>query len=528
MTKNFSFFMGLLMILAIFVCPVIAQPPSSDSEIRDKVQDSQEDAPGKVGSKKETQNSVVLETPSEEAVKTSVINPEAVVDALAEPEKSGSAAETRESEPQIVIDSDNSLMTLNLFDVDIREALSALAMEREINIAAAKDVSGKVSVHLYEVHLNEALEAITLAGGFSYNKQGDLYYVYKPKAAVDPQARSLRIRMFKLKHAEGDKMKEVLDGIPGLRSVKVHEPSSTIIVEDTPNNVQKIENVISYLDLKPRQVMIEAKILEVILTDDMSFGVNWQDIVAGEVKIGTGGFSTAVLPSNETTPPVPGTGTGMFANLITAAGTKKQFALALDALQSKTRINTLSTPKILAIHGKPARVQVGGQQGYKVTTTNVGVATESVQFIDTGTILDITPYIDDEGNVLLNVQPSITSAQIEEGVPVTRTTLVSTWLMAKNGETVFIGGLIQDSKTKTRDMIPCFGGIPGLGVLFGRTFRGIGKTELIVLITPSILDDRVKGHHRINIEKTKKIEEELKKEPAPTIKQLFDFSSPVK
>ena len=225
---------------------------------------------------------------------------------------------------------------------------------------------------------------------------------------------------------------------------------------------------------------------------------------------------------------MPGAGSGFFGGPITGAGTYKQFALAPNFLQTKTRVNTLSTPKILAIHAKPARVQVGGQQGYKVTTTSVGVATETIQFIDTGTILEITPYIDDNGHVLLNVKPSIKAARIVQGVPVVNSTEVSTWLMAKNGETVFIGGLIQDTKTRTRDMIPCLGGIPGLGVLFGRTYRGTGKSELIVLITPIIIDAAQKQPDHEAIEKTKEIEKEFKKEPPPMLKQIFEFMAPVK
>ena len=191
---------------------------------------------------------------------------------------------------------------------------------------------------------------------------------------------------------------------------------------------------------------------------------------------------------------------------------------------------TLETgsPNTRANPGNAAKVQDGGQQGNKVTTTNVGVATETIQFIDTGTILEITPYINDDGNVLLNVKPSIKAARIVQGVPVVNSTEVSTWLMAKNGETVFIGGLIQDTKTRTRDMIPCLGGIPGLGVLFGRTFRGTGKSELIVLITPNILDAARKHPGHEAIEKTNEIEKEFKKEPPPMHKQIFEFMAPVK
>jgi type II secretory pathway component GspD/PulD (secretin) len=432
------------------------------------------------------------------------------------------------SRPVILIESGGKgLMSLNFLDVEIREALSALALEREINVATAQDVSGNITVHLYHVTLDEALRAMTLAGGFDYLKRNDLYYVFKPKKERDPEAERLRMRTFKLRYAEADKVKAVLDGLPGMREIKIHVPTKTIVAEDTPENMKKIEEIISRLDLRPKQVMIEAKILEVTLTDDMSLGVNWNDIL-GDVTLGTGGFSTAILPADGPLSPVPSTGSGIFANLIAAAGTEKQFAAALDLLQTKTRVNTLSTPKILAIHGKPAKVQVGGQQGYRVTTTNVGVATETIQFIDTGTILDITPYIDDEGNVLLNVTPSINAAKIEGGIPVVSSTLVSTWLMARNGETVFIGGLIQDRETKTRDMIPCLGGLPILGVAFGRTFSGIGKSELVVLITTNVLDTDHERTTRAAMEKARGIEKKFEKGLPPVHRRLYEFLLPVK
>ena len=113
--------------------------------------------------------------------------------------------------------------------------------------------------------------------------------------------------------------------------------------------------------------MIEAKILQISLTDEMSLGVNWEQLL-GDARIATGGFSTATSATVEGISPVPAEGEGVFANIITGAGSWKQITAALDALHAKTKVNTLSAPKILAIHGKQAKVQVGGQQGYKETT----------------------------------------------------------------------------------------------------------------------------------------------------------------
>lgn len=401
-----------------------------------------------------------------------------------------------------------NLLILNFYKRDVREILSALAVQQQLNIVMASNVSGEVSVHLYRVPLDKALDSICQAGGFSHYKQGDVYFVFKPKVDLEPLASQVKMKIFKIEYADMDKIQEVLTAIPNMRMIKIHEPTKTVIVEDTPENIAKIETLIRYWDAQPKQVLIEAKILEITLTDDMSLGVDWEKML-GDVSVGTGGFSRAVLPTTGPVSPVPIPGIGIFANMITGAGTTHQFAAAIDALQQKTTIKTLSTPKILAIHSKPAKVVVGGQQGYKVTTIQQGFSTETIQFIDTGTILDITPYVDIHNNVLLKVQPELTSATLELGIPVTKSTKVTTWMMAKNGETVFIGGLIQDTKTETWSGVPCLGDIPGIRLLFGRTGNSIDKSELIILITPQVLEDRAPQNQE-TMEKIKEVERDLR------------------
>ena len=402
-----------------------------------------------------------------------------------------------------------SLMTLNFYQSDIQEVLSALAIQQNINIVTEKDVSGDITVHLYKVPFDNALGAICQSGGFAYYKQANIYYIYKPKVETEPLNEALEMRIFKLEYAEIDKIQQVLDALPNTRLIKIHEPTKSIIVEDTAENIKKVERLIRHWDVKPRQVMIEAKILEITLTDAMSFGVNWESMLGGNLAIGTSGISLSDLPGRKGESPSPSDGVGFFGNFITGAGTDWQFAAALDALEAETDIDTLSTPKILAIHGKAAQVQVGGQQGYTVTTVSDGFATTSVEFIDTGTILDITPYIDSDNNVLLKVEPSINSATIEEGVPVVRSTNVTTWMMAANGETVFIAGLIQNTQSSLTSSVPCLGDIPILGNLFGRTSDVSKKTELVILITPHVVLDNT-DIYREEIERTDAFEEKLK------------------
>ncbi len=422
----------------------------------------------------------------------------------------------------------NGLISVNFFDMDIRKAISAIAMEREINISTAAEVVGKISVHLYRVTLEKALDAITLAGGCRYKKVNDLYFVYKSQGEeADRPIENVQMRVYKLKYVDVENVQEILESIPGMRMIKIHQPTNTIVVEDIPENIAKVERILRSWDVQPKQVVIEAKILEVELTDDMSLGVQW-DKILGEGRIGTR-FGRAVLPENPGGSPLPQQGLGMFGGLITGVGTSHQFAMALDVLQDKTKVNILSTPKIMALHGKPARVQVGGQQGYRVTTISNGLAVESIEFIDTGTILDITPHIVDDKNILLDVKPSIDAARIEEdGLPVVKTTTVQTSLLAKSGQTIFIGGLIQESKIRLREQVPLLGDIPVVGALFGRTVRSVGKSELIILITPQIVDHNYIQMQQPAIQKTNDLEDTLKKEPLPPLEAFREILIPEK
>ena len=154
---------------------------------------------------------------------------------------------------------------------------------------------------------------------------------------------------------------------------------------------------------------------------------------------------------------------------------------------------------------------------------------ENIEFIDTGTILEITPYINDDDSILLRVEPSINSARIEDnGIPVVKTTTVTTQLLTRTGGTVFIGGLIQDTKIDVRRKVPLLGSIPLLGALFRHTSSVLGKSELVVLITANILKVAPGQEDREALEKTQKMEERFKEEPPTVGKQIHELLMPMK
>ena len=386
---------------------------------------------------------------------------------------------------------DQKLITLNYRDMDIRDAFSSLAMEFKINIVLSNEVQGAITLHLFGMSIEDALATIAMAGGYTYKKTGDMHHIYKASAEEQkpiPEPVETQMKIFKASFVEIDKVKETLDAVPGLNPIDVHESTKTIIVNDTPENIKKIEEIFSVLDSVPKQVLIEAKIIKVNLDESMIFGVDWQAIMTDGI-IQTSGLSTALLPgaTKPITSPVPASGTGLFANFVAGVGSSSQIAAAIDLLQTQTDLDVVATPKILAVHGKEAKIRVGGEQGYRLTTTIDNVTTESIEFIDTGTILEITAYIDENENILLYVKPSLSSVTISLGIPKVTSTTASTWLLAKDGETIFIAGLIETIDIQKEEGIPLLGDIPVLGYLFKRTEDSVSRQELVIMITPTII-----------------------------------------
>ncbi|NNC76480.1 MAG: type II and III secretion system protein, partial [Woeseiaceae bacterium] len=163
---------------------------------------------------------------------------------------------------------------------------------------------------------------------------------------------------------------------------------------------------------------------------------------------------------------------------------------ALDALTAQGRVRTLSSPRLLAIEDQESSVIVGDRRGYSVVTTINLVTSESIEFLESGVILRVTPSVDAAGKVLMDIHPEVSTGVIDPvtGIPSQSTTEVSTRMIVPDGQTIFVGGLIKHRIEESRQGVPIISRIPGVGRLFSSRSNNISNTETIVLITPTILD----------------------------------------
>jgi type II secretory pathway component GspD/PulD (secretin) len=248
--------------------------------------------------------------------------------------------------------------------------------------------------------------------------------------------------------------------------------------------------LVKKIDRQPAQILIEAKILEVTLTDEDSYGLNWSKLF--DSRDGSGEFGTRGL-ADSTRP-------GLFFEYTTP-----DIVATLDALTSQGRVRTLSTPKLLAVEDQESSVIVGDRRGYSVTTTINQVTTESIEFLESGVILRVTPSVDADGQIMMDIHPEVSTGTIDPitGIPSQATTEVTTRMIVPDGQTVFVGGLIKHRVDESKRGIPVIGRIPVVGLLFSNRQKAISNTETIVLIKPTVIRS---ASLQLDDESTKKIE----------------------
>ncbi len=386
--------------------------------------------------------------------------------------------------------------TLNIAfrDAPIAEIMEMLSREERVNIVLGPGVTGSVSVNLYGVSLEQAIRTIAAAAGYVVEERSGEFYVIDKKDAGRESAQGLtQIRSFKVQYSDPKVVSEVLSKhLSRYGKITPLPERKIILVEDTPEFITRIEGLLREVDAAPKQVLIEAKILEITLNDTESFGIDWSRVMSSD---GTERFGTVGLAERPAT-------TGFFFQ-----GVSRNIELFLSALSSKGRVRTLSAPKLLALENQEATVKIGDNIGYKLTTTINQVTSESVQFLETGIILRVTPAVNEQGQVLLKIHPEVSTGTLLAGIPSKRTTEVTSELIANDGQAVFVGGLIKRSLGSNRDGVPILGDLPGIGLLFSRVGESVTMTETIVLITPHVIKNLSDPMFSPDRDKVKEIEE---------------------
>ncbi len=497
-------------------------------------------------------------------------------------------------------------VTLDFKDADIRNVLKILAQKSGVNIVATPDVVGTVTIKLNDVLWDRAMDIILKSNGFGYQRQGNVILVTKIENMSKIQSEEpLKTEIIDLKFLEAqDAMrilipmlsprgkisvlytkgqkgwkfgtykigKDTFDlGIPSreaeagkseIVSVEKNpagqiittkmeiEPSiksKTIIITDTDSVLDRMKTLIlPQIDRKPKQVLVEARIMEVNkdklkdLGFDYgtgstgaegigSFSLNSLSKSAGSVATQVGGslLNSQLSPSNFGAKNGAG-GTEPFnggLELILKKVTGKQFEVMIHALEEDVHANTLSAPRIVTLDNQEASMFVGyftpilKSDVAEDSTTGKAVLTQTQDYYQPiGIKLNVVPQVSDEGYINMIIHPSISSSasSVPASSIVGDTTVITnypiidvreaqTQILMKNGETVVIGGLLKDVQTKSVTGVPFLSKIPILGALFRRETIDNSKVDLLIFITAHVVRD-----DEFSAEEIAKIENRLK------------------
>ena len=310
--------------------------------------------------------------------------------------------------------------------------------------------------------------------------------------------------------------------------------TNSLIIFGTGQEFQNIRNILSKIDIVPRQVLMDVMIAEVTLSDDLRFGVEYQVLRDDNVEIFGREFDQHVSSVSGLPGPLPG-GAGPQA-LSMVIGKGDSIRAFINARREDSRVKVLSSPTILATDNQPARIQVGTEEPIATGTVTSPVSTgvtssTTVQYRNTGRILTIIPQVNAQGLVRLQVKTEVSQrgASVtvgQDSFPSFDTRDAETTAVVQDGETLAIGGIITERVSHKRVGIPFLMNILVLGRLFGTTTDDVDRTELIILITPHVI--RSKEEARTVTEKFKErlsaarkvLEEERRKGEKPAVERF--------
>jgi len=448
---------------------------------------------------------------------------------------------------------DSDLITLDFKEADIKDVLRVLSYKANINIVPSPEVMGLVTIRLVNVSWRKALDVILKSYGFAYERQGNIIMVAPIEKLTDQkkqevaleQVQQTQSEVFKLKFLDAQDAKKAIEsqlsprgkvtvlemtgqsgwefgGAEAGKRARISEEkkgrSKILIVSDIPPVLDKIRDIIREIDIMPRQVYIETRIMEVSKDKLKDLGIDLATGSAGaesetittipatkspggtvQSEVGGHILGSQVSPSIFGPEATGITGTEPFnlgLQLVYKKLSGSQFETILHALEEDVHTNTLSAPRIIAVNNQEASIFVGTKypiiKSEESTQSSFTVSQTLDYYQDVGIQLNVVPQIGADGYIDMILHPAVSTLGTSIGTneyPKINTREAETRVLMKDGETVVLGGLLKDVRGKTVSGVPFLRHIPILGFLFQRVTHDTEKIDLLIFITARIVKE---------------------------------------
>ncbi len=379
----------------------------------------------------------------------------------------------------------------DVYNADLRSVFKQLSEYSSVDIVAAENVKGTVSISVSKKTWYEILSIVCRISNLSLINEENYVYIltaedyYKRQtseaASLDAtqSLAPLKREIIKINHSPVNEIEKSIQGLLSSKGkVTIVEHSNSIIIYDTDKNIEQIRKMISAFDIETAQISISCKIIEVSSGAAQRLGIQWG---ATNKNIGV---QAEHLPKGQ--------------NIIAGALDKVSYGIinqdnlnvALEYLFSDAKGEVVAQPQITTLDNKEAKIFMGQQIPIKSLDE---AGNTVIKYVNAGTQMTVKPHLSGEGRILLELNPKKESYQLQEGVPIINEQSAQTNVVVNNGETVVIAGLTSNEKIEEEAGIPFFKNIPIIGHLFKRSNKSLDKKDLIIFVTPHIIQKDMSG-----------------------------------
>lgn len=392
-------------------------------------------------------------------------------------------------------------VSLDAEDAALPTVLKILAEKGGLNIVTGPGVtSGRITIHMKDVPVDQAVNLVVRAAGLAYERIGNSILVAEVSSLKEETGLSSYV--VDLKYADANEVKTALSSLKA--DITVDKGGNRLIVVTSPRVIAEIQSIVTKLDVPAKQVMLEARVVEVSTDDVKRLGIDWDLLTRQGFVFVEGNYDSlkggegegGTIDGIKVFPNTPGTHDIFQLKNFSRIG--RVFRLTVDALIQDGNARVLANPKLATLNGHEANMLIGSRIPYVISGTvfaGGGAApTERVEKEEVGVKLRITPLINADGYITTTITPEVSTVVGFKGanddLPIVSTRQATTTVRLKDGNSVIIGGLLSEEKTTNVSRLPLLGQIPGLGYLFSHQNIVTRKTDLVIEITPRILPDQ--------------------------------------
>ncbi|SUD42473.1 type IV pilus biogenesis protein PilQ [Pseudomonas fluorescens] len=404
-------------------------------------------------------------------------------------------------------------LSLNFQDIEVRAVLQQIADVAGLNLVAGDDVQGSITLRLKDVPWDQALDLVLQAKGLDRRVTANVLLVAPAEELAARELLALESRklmteltplrreLLQVNYAKASELAKLFQSVAGLEgatdergSVTVDDRTNNIIAYQTGERLEELRRIVSQLDVPVRQVMIEARIVEANVDYDKSVGVRWGGLLRSKGNWNGGGVDKKPSGEGESSDSSPFVDLGVVSP---SSGLGIAFItdnvlldLELTAMEKGGNGEVISQPKVVTSNKETARILKGTEIPYQEATSE---GATSVSFKEASLSLEVTPQITPDDQVIMEVR--VTKDEPDylnklNDVPPIKKNEVNAKVLVRDGETIVLGGVFSKNQSKVVDKVPFLGDVPYLGRLFRRDVVAQRKSELLVFLTPRIMNNQ--------------------------------------